>query len=475
MNDRVPDAFDLTERMPHDAFDPEDGATIRVVRQDEPDIGAPLAAPRAARGTRPHLARVSPTATKPPPLPPGLPARAKRWTQLPPPLPPPRVPPARPSGSIAAARSSAPIVPPPAPSFAATIVQPPPAPSFAAPILQPPSAPSVAARLPSRPMAAPQPGHDTSAFAAWLLPEGEVADSTWFERAESVPVRRQRAATRWPYVVGVVLVGAVIGAAIVLFARRDPDPTTQPPKVVAARANTTRPAPAPSATPPAPTVAVATPAPTVTATVPNVTTPPSPPTVAAATPGPTVAATTPATTPPSPPTVTAATPGPTVTATTPVPTAAAATPAPTATATTPAASVTATTRAPTVTAPPPAVATRASKASRPAKTREPAIERRTPAASQPHKHTPARPAPATARATATAGGHGNLRVVITPPCEIAIDGKSTKLRSPQENLRLPVGTHRVTLTNAGANIRRTIELTIAPGKTTQLVRDFTAQ
>ena len=387
MTDRVPEALDLTDRMPRDAFDPEDGATIRVVRQDEP-VDEPVSAPRA-RGTRPQMARVP---AHPSLHPPGLPARAKRWTQLPPPIPPPRV--RAPSSSTATpprvtSTSTAPPIPPPRaslPTMQLASAAPPIPPSLptiqlasVAPPLPPrvPPLPAASVAAPSHQIAAP--GADTSAFAAWLLPEGEVADSTWFDRAESVPIRRQRA--KWPYAVGVVLVGAVLGAAIVLFTRRDPTPTAGPPKV-AARVTTTAPAP------------------TVTTTAP----------------------------------------------------------------------------APSATAPPPAVATpRASKASRSAKPRKPAIERRTPATGQPHEHAPARSARAAARPTDQAGGHGSLRVVITPPCEIAIDGKSTKLRSPQENLRLPVGTHRVTLTNAGANIRRTIELTIAPGKTTQLVRDFTAQ
>jgi serine/threonine-protein kinase len=67
---------------------------------------------------------------------------------------------------------------------------------------------------------------------------------------------------------------------------------------------------------------------------------------------------------------------------------------------------------------------------------------------------------------------GTLAITSKPSAEILIDGARTGLRTPQADLRLGVGRHRVTLINANADINDTYTIEIKPGGTVMLDKDF---
>ena len=54
-----------------------------------------------------------------------------------------------------------------------------------------------------------------------------------------------------------------------------------------------------------------------------------------------------------------------------------------------------------------------------------------------------------------------------------LDGKDTGLTTPQRALKLPIGAHQVTLTNAEQGIQLTTEVEISADHPTQLIQDFT--
>jgi hypothetical protein len=76
---------------------------------------------------------------------------------------------------------------------------------------------------------------------------------------------------------------------------------------------------------------------------------------------------------------------------------------------------------------------------------------------------------------ASGGGSGVLMVAAKPPCEIYIDGKPTGLVTPQRSIDLPAGTHKVTLVNKDAKIKKTIAIKITAGKPTKLIQDYTSE
>ena len=82
---------------------------------------------------------------------------------------------------------------------------------------------------------------------------------------------------------------------------------------------------------------------------------------------------------------------------------------------------------------------------------------------------------APAAAAAGAGGHGVLMVSAKPPCEIYIDGKPTGLVTPQRAIKLPAGSHKVTLVNAASNIKKTVAVEITADKSTKLIQDLMAK
>ena len=78
------------------------------------------------------------------------------------------------------------------------------------------------------------------------------------------------------------------------------------------------------------------------------------------------------------------------------------------------------------------------------------------------------PAPA-ARTAAT----GTLQIASKPPCEIIIDGKPTKLMTPQRAITLAPGSHAVTLINSQLKIKKTTSIAVDAHHVTKLIQDFT--
>lgn len=84
-------------------------------------------------------------------------------------------------------------------------------------------------------------------------------------------------------------------------------------------------------------------------------------------------------------------------------------------------------------------------------------------------------APKIVAAATAPSGSGVLMVSAKPPCNIAIDGKPTRLVTPQRAIPLSAGPHKITLTNTQHRISKTLTVTIDPKKPTKLIQDFTAK
>ncbi|MEZ4359452.1 MAG: protein kinase [Kofleriaceae bacterium] len=68
---------------------------------------------------------------------------------------------------------------------------------------------------------------------------------------------------------------------------------------------------------------------------------------------------------------------------------------------------------------------------------------------------------------------GVLQISAKPPCEIVIDGKATGLSTPQREILLTAGSHRVTLINNEYSIRETFSVNVEADTTSKVVKDFT--
>lgn len=94
---------------------------------------------------------------------------------------------------------------------------------------------------------------------------------------------------------------------------------------------------------------------------------------------------------------------------------------------------------------------------------------------EPATITAARATPAKARAAAGAPARLRKGIVMLgakPPCRIVIDGRDTGLMTPQRDLRIPIGSHEITLINEEHGIRETVEVEVRAGKASRIVRDF---
>jgi hypothetical protein len=69
-------------------------------------------------------------------------------------------------------------------------------------------------------------------------------------------------------------------------------------------------------------------------------------------------------------------------------------------------------------------------------------------------------------------GEGVLLLGSKPPCEIFIDGRNTGLKTPQREIKLAVGKHKITLLNNEFGIKETFNVEIKPNDTTKMVKDF---
>jgi hypothetical protein len=74
---------------------------------------------------------------------------------------------------------------------------------------------------------------------------------------------------------------------------------------------------------------------------------------------------------------------------------------------------------------------------------------------------------------ATETGVGTLMISSKPPCEIYIDGKPTGLSTPQRSIELAAGTHKITLVNEEAGIKKSLPVRIKADEATKLIQDLT--
>ncbi len=68
---------------------------------------------------------------------------------------------------------------------------------------------------------------------------------------------------------------------------------------------------------------------------------------------------------------------------------------------------------------------------------------------------------------------GTLMLGAKPPSAIFVDGKKTGLTTPQRNLSLSPGKHRITLVNREHKVKDSFTVTIRSGQKTRTIRDFT--
>ena len=69
-------------------------------------------------------------------------------------------------------------------------------------------------------------------------------------------------------------------------------------------------------------------------------------------------------------------------------------------------------------------------------------------------------------------GEGFLRLGSKPWTNITIDGKDTGLHTPQTQMKLSAGPHRITLQNPQFNIKETFSVDIKAGETSTVIKDF---
>ncbi|HZS41162.1 MAG TPA: protein kinase [Polyangia bacterium] len=76
---------------------------------------------------------------------------------------------------------------------------------------------------------------------------------------------------------------------------------------------------------------------------------------------------------------------------------------------------------------------------------------------------------------AVGGGEGYLRLGSKPWTNIAVDGKDSGQHTPQTHMKLPAGSHRITLTNPQFNIKETFSVDIKAGETETVIKDLRPQ
>ena len=76
------------------------------------------------------------------------------------------------------------------------------------------------------------------------------------------------------------------------------------------------------------------------------------------------------------------------------------------------------------------------------------------------------------KAEPAARGQGTLLLGSKPPCDIFIDGKSTGLQTPQRDIKLPAGKHKVTLVNNEFGIKETFAVDIKADATEKQIKDY---
>ncbi|MBA3540935.1 MAG: hypothetical protein H0T79_15085, partial [Deltaproteobacteria bacterium] len=71
-----------------------------------------------------------------------------------------------------------------------------------------------------------------------------------------------------------------------------------------------------------------------------------------------------------------------------------------------------------------------------------------------------------------AKGTGMLTLGAKPPCEIFIDGSSTGKTTPQKDIKLPAGRHRITLVNNEFGIKESFAVDIKADATEKMIKDY---
>jgi serine/threonine protein kinase len=69
-------------------------------------------------------------------------------------------------------------------------------------------------------------------------------------------------------------------------------------------------------------------------------------------------------------------------------------------------------------------------------------------------------------------GDGTLLLGSKPPCDILVDGSSTGQHTPQRDMKLSAGKHKITLVNDELGIKETFTVDIKPGQTEKQIKDF---
>ncbi|MDQ3365383.1 MAG: PEGA domain-containing protein, partial [Myxococcota bacterium] len=69
-------------------------------------------------------------------------------------------------------------------------------------------------------------------------------------------------------------------------------------------------------------------------------------------------------------------------------------------------------------------------------------------------------------------GTGTLMLGSKPSCEIYVDGAPTGLHTPQRELKLSAGKHRITLINNEFGIKEVFSVDIKPDDTTKMIKDY---
>jgi len=69
-------------------------------------------------------------------------------------------------------------------------------------------------------------------------------------------------------------------------------------------------------------------------------------------------------------------------------------------------------------------------------------------------------------------GQGTLMLGSKPSCEIYVDGSATGLFTPQREMKLAAGKHRVTLINNEFGIKESFVVEVKADDTTKMIKDF---
>jgi hypothetical protein len=81
--------------------------------------------------------------------------------------------------------------------------------------------------------------------------------------------------------------------------------------------------------------------------------------------------------------------------------------------------------------------------------------------------------PASSRVAVAQPAQGAVAITTNPPCTIFVDGKPTKLVTPQRALALTTGNHTLAFVDARNQVRGKIAVHVEAQRTSKLTLDFT--